>query len=45
MTLIPLKPSWAFDQSGALEFPGAHGEEVVRDVMIDSQVGLVSVVR
>lgn len=37
--MIPLTPSWSFDMSQAMDFSGAHGEEIVRDVMIDSQVG------
>lgn len=41
MTMIPLKPSWSFDMEGALDFAGAHGEEVVRGVLIDSQVGFL----
>lgn len=38
MSMIPLKPSWSFDMEGALDFAGAHGEEVVRGILIDSQV-------
>lgn len=36
--MIPLKASWSFDVPEAIQFPGAHGEEVVRDVLLDSQV-------
>lgn len=38
MTMIPLQPSWSFNMDLAMEFTGAHGEEIVRDVLIDNQV-------
>lgn len=31
-------PSWSFDVPNAMDFAGAHGDEVVRDVLIDNQV-------
>ncbi|THW03002.1 WD40 repeat-like protein [Aureobasidium pullulans] len=35
LTLVPLNPSWSFDMSGTMDFPGAHGDEIVRDFLID----------
>ncbi|KAG9762948.1 WD40 repeat-like protein, partial [Aureobasidium melanogenum] len=36
LTLVPLNPSWSFDMTGTMEFPGAHGDEIVRDFLIDN---------
>lgn len=38
LTLVPLNPSWSFDMTGTMEFPGAHGDEIVRDFLIDNHV-------
>ncbi|CAD0032114.1 unnamed protein product [Aureobasidium pullulans] len=40
LTLVPLNPSWSFDMSGTMNFPGAHGDEIVRDFLIDNHVRL-----
>ena len=40
LTMIPLTPSWSFDMAQAMDFAGAHGEEVVRDVLVDTQVSI-----
>ncbi|GAB7355113.1 hypothetical protein MBLNU459_g5689t2 [Dothideomycetes sp. NU459] len=41
LSLVPLQEKWAFDISGTVEMPGAHGEEVVRDILVDSHDGNV----
>ncbi|CAD0048542.1 unnamed protein product, partial [Aureobasidium pullulans] len=41
LTLVPLNPSWSFDMSGTMDFPGAHGDEIVRDFLIDNHDGQV----
>jgi hypothetical protein len=38
LTMVPLKPSWAFDTSSLVSFPKAHGDELVRDFLIDDEV-------
>ena len=38
LTLVPLNPSWSFDMAGTMDFPGAHGDEIVRDFLIDNHV-------
>jgi hypothetical protein len=35
---VPLNPSWSFDMAGTMDFPGAHGDEIVRDFLIDNNV-------
>ena len=40
LDLVPLKsqPEWSFDQRSLKRLPGAHGQEIVRSVYIDSKV-------
>ena len=33
-------PTWRFDQDNLWRLPGAHGEEVIRSVYLDEQVGI-----
>ncbi|KAI5303596.1 chromatin binding protein, partial [Ascosphaera pollenicola] len=37
--LMPIakEPQWRFDESGVVRLPGAHGEEVVRGVVLDEE--------
>lgn len=34
------KVEWAFEHTKAVTFPGAHGEEIVRDILLDAEVSL-----
>lgn len=37
MYLTPLKPSWDLDYENRITFEHAHGQEVVRDMLLDEQ--------
>lgn len=44
LSLTPLvhTPEFHFEQSNSWMLPGAHGEEVVRSVLFDSEVSILS---
>jgi hypothetical protein len=37
LKLVALRPQWTIDTVTTIDLPGAHGEEPVRDVLIDEQ--------